>query len=138
MQTYLKNNSIWIVRISLFIVYFWFGVLKVLGFSPAHDLVGNLLQETIPFIPEEVFVIGLGLFEMLIGLMFLVKRLEKPSFYLTVFHLFMTSGPLVFLPAISWQGILIPTLVGQYILKNFLIFACAVVVFTSQPEEKQI
>ena len=36
--------------------------------------------------------------------------------------------PLVFLPQVAWQGLFVPTLEGQYIIKNILIAASAVVV----------
>ena len=34
-------------RIGLFIVFFWFGALKVVGFSPASPLVQNLFEHTL-------------------------------------------------------------------------------------------
>ena len=38
--------------------------------------------------------------------------------------------PLVFLPAFTWQSFLVPTLEGQYIIKNVLIMACGVVILS--------
>jgi uncharacterized membrane protein YkgB len=37
-----------------------------------------------------------------------------------------TFGPLYFLPSETWTGFMVPTLEGQYIIKNLLIIAAAV------------
>jgi hypothetical protein len=37
----------------------------------------------------------------------------------------MTFLPLYFLPTVTWSGILVPTLEGQYIIKNLVIIATA-------------
>lgn len=133
MQKY--SDPKFIIRLSLFIVYFWFGALKVIGMSPAHELVGDLLVKTLPFIPEDIFNVGLGLFEMLIGILWLTGKFDRAAFYITCLHLFTTFGPMVFLPDISWKAVMVPTLVGQYILKNVLIFACGYSLFAFHQRE---
>jgi uncharacterized membrane protein YkgB len=50
-------------------------------------------------------------------------RLAIPLLFV---HMITTAGPLVFLPTESWQAFLVPTLVGQYIIKNLVIIAAAV------------
>ncbi|MCC7432647.1 hypothetical protein IT412_03930 [Candidatus Peregrinibacteria bacterium] len=112
-------------RLALFIVYFWFGLLKVLGLSPASPLVAALLEKTIPFLTPDQFIFYFGLLEMLIGLLFLIPRLSRVVIAILVLHLITTAGPLFLLPQITWQGFLIPTLEGQYIIKNLLIIATA-------------
>lgn len=113
----------------MFIVYFWFGGLKLIGYSPAHDLVGSLLDKTLPFISIEVFILLLGYFEVFIGILWLIPKVEKIVLSLTVVHIITTFGPLVLLPAVAWENFLIPTLVGQYILKNFLILSLGIVIY---------
>jgi hypothetical protein len=39
-----------------------------------------------------------------------------------------TFLPLVTLPAVTWQGAFLPTMEGQYIIKNLLIISGAMVV----------
>jgi len=112
-------------RIAIFVVYFWFGILKLFGESPANDLVKTLLAETLPFITFEQFILILGVYEMLIGIVFLFPRLERVAILLLVPHLFVTTMPLILLPAIAWQSWFIPTLEGQYIIKNLLVVAVA-------------
>ena len=47
---FLKKYNIKIARAAIFIVYFWFGILKLLDLSPASPLVQSLLEKTLPFI----------------------------------------------------------------------------------------
>lgn len=115
-----------LARAAILVVYVWFGALKLFDASPANPLVRQLLERTLPFISFERFIVFLGLFEMAVGLAFAVPKLEKLALALVVPHLVMTSGPLVFLPSVAWKGFLLPTLEGQYIIKNLLIAATAV------------
>lgn len=110
-------------RIALFVVYFWFGFLKVVGVSPATTLVYDLAHVTLPFVSQEKFIVLFGLFECLIGLLWLMPKLVKIVFWLTVFHLVTTFMPTVFLPNVAWGDFLTPSLVGQYIIKNLVILA---------------
>lgn len=112
-------------RFALFTVYFWFGLLKVIGLSPAGPLVGELLNKTLPFLTPEQFIFWFGCFEMLIGILFLIPKLSRLVIAILVVHLITTAGPLVLLPQIAWQSFMVPTLEGQYIIKNLLIIATA-------------
>lgn len=123
---FFRKISIPLARISLFVVFAWFGVLKVFGMSPANPLVAQLLTATIPFVSFEQFIIFLGLYEMLIGLMFLLPRYERVAIFLLVPHMIVVSLPLFLLSETSWVRPLVPTLEGQYIIKNLAIVALAI------------
>lgn len=112
-------------RAALFTVFFWFGFLKLIDVSPANPLVADLLEHTLPFWSFENFVVFLGLWEMLIGVVFLLKGRERVAIALLVPHMITTVMPLVLLPSVAWQGFFIPTLEGQYIIKNVVIVALA-------------
>ncbi|MCC7436506.1 hypothetical protein IT402_01365, partial [Candidatus Nomurabacteria bacterium] len=47
-------------------------------------------------------------------------------FPLLLFHMVTTFLPLIFLPSIVWQSAFVPTLEGQYIIKNLVIIATAI------------
>lgn len=113
-------------RIALFIIFVWFGFLKVIGASPAGPLVSNLLEQTIPFMTPDTFIILFGWFEVVIGILFLIPKMERLAILLLGVHMITTFGPLVFLRETSWQGFLIPTLEGQYIIKNVALIALAI------------
>ena len=114
-------------RISLFIVFFWFGLLKALGLSPASSLVHGLFDSTLGWaMPFSAFYIAFALFECLIGILFLIKGAVRIVIPLLFVHMIMTFLPLVFLPTESWQAPFVPTLVGQYIIKNLVLIATAI------------
>lgn len=123
-------NRIWnsLARISIFIIFFYFGLLKVLGFSPANPLVEDLFQKILNFISFDYFIVFFGLFEMFIGLTFVIPKIERLAIFLLMVHMFTTFLPLIFLPQITWQKFLVPTLEGQYIIKNLVIISLALVI----------
>jgi uncharacterized membrane protein YphA (DoxX/SURF4 family) len=120
-------KRIWepISRISLFIVFFYFGLLKVLNLSPATPLVESLASKTISFLNFNFFIVFFGFFEMMIGLAFVIPKLERLAVFLLGLHMITTFLPLVLLPKITWTGFLVPTLEGQYIIKNLVIISLA-------------
>lgn len=123
---FLRSISEPLARISIFIVFFWFGFLKLFDLSPANPLVSELLQKTMPFITFGQFIILFGLFEMLIGVLFLIPKMERLSIALLFIHMFTTALPLFMIPTIAWQSAFVPTLEGQYIIKNIVIIALAI------------
>lgn len=118
-------------RCSFFLVYFWFGILKILDTSAANPLVAALLEKTLPFVTFQQFIVYFALFEMLIGVLFLIPRLTRLVYVLFILHMGMTMMPLVLLPAYAWQGFLTPTLEGQYMLKNLILIALASAILVS-------
>lgn len=114
-------------RFALFIIYVWFGALKVLGMSPASQMVLELQHRTLPaFIPDATFMVAFGLFEVLIGVLFIIPRAERVALVLFAAHMVMTVLPLFFLPHMVWIHWFVPTLEGQYIVKNIALIAIAV------------
>ena len=63
---------------------------------------------------------------MLIGVSFLVEGWERLAIVLLAPHMVATFLPLAVLPSVTWLGFLIPTLEGQYIIKNTVIIALAI------------
>jgi uncharacterized membrane protein YkgB len=129
----LINTRRWVLpvsKFSIFLVYFWFGALKVFSNSPANPLVASLLESTLPGVSFESFIIAFGVFEMIIGLLFIIPRLERLAIFILSLHLITTIMPLFLLPEVTWQGFLTPTLEGQYIIKNILIVALAIGIFS--------
>lgn len=128
----LKQTSILLSRLALFVIYVWFGVLKVVGQSPASPIVAGLLAKTMPFIPFNIFIILFGLFEVVIGILFIIPNAEHYALVLFLIHMITTILPL-FIMSEVWAHMFIPTLEGQYIIKNIALIACAVTVWSSLP-----
>lgn len=118
------------LRVSLAIIFIWFGLLKPLGLSPAASLVEATVGWMPLFTPAE-WVSVIGWWEVAIGVTFLYR----PALRLAIALLFLQMGgtflPLVLLPDVTFQAgryLLAPTLEGQYIIKNLLILSAALVV----------
>ena len=123
---FFRRVSVPVARFGLFVVFFWFGALKVLGLSPATPMVQNLFGQTISFMHFSTFIILFGLFECLIGILFLIRGFERVVIPMLFLHMTMTFLPLFLLPSETWSGFLVPTLEGQYIIKNLVIIAAAI------------
>lgn len=123
---FFRRVSVPFARFGLFIIFFWFGLLKVIGLSPASGLVQRLFENTIPWMSFSTFIIIFGLFEMLIGILFIIKGTERIVIPLLLIHMVTTFMPLFILQQETWSGFLTPTLEGQYIIKNLALIAAAV------------
>ena len=129
-----RQFSVLLARIALFVVYFWFGALKVIGQSPASEMVHHLFDQTMtpmmPFMSFGIFIILFGLFEMLIGVLFIIPGLEKSALILFFLHMITTILPL-FVMSEVWTHMFVPTLEGQYIVKNLALMACAITIWSA-------
>ena len=123
---FLRKAFVPSARFAIFVVYVWFGALKVVGLSPAEPLVYNLFNATIHFISFHTFYIFFGWFEVLIGVLFLIPKAIRWVIPLLIIHIVTTVLPLFLLQSEMWTGFLVPTLEGQYIIKNLLILAGAI------------
>ena len=116
---WMGENGLVILRISLGIVFFWFGVLKFFpGLSPAENLVRN----TIYFINPDIFIPILAMWETLIGIGLITGKYMRITLLLLFLQMPGTALPLIVLPGVVWNkfpfGL---TLEGQYIIKNLVL-----------------
>ena len=126
---YRFNTNDFLIRFPLFIIFFWFGLLKVIELSPARQLIIDTVF-WMPFLSAEAWVIVIGYWEMLIAIFFLSKRTTFLAMILLFLQMSGTFMPLILLPDISFQSSnpLLPTLEGQYIIKNIIIITAALVI----------
>lgn len=135
----ISSNIIWWNRVALFVVFFWFGFLKIIHISPAEGLVTNLHQATIAsFMPIEHFLVFLGVVECVIGVLWLIPSLTKIAFGVFILQMFTTFLPLLFLPKDTWQNTLVLTLTGQYIIKNVVLIASALTILNSTTQINEV
>lgn len=123
---FLRRVSVPFARFGLFVVFFWFGMLKIVGQSPAGELVRALYEQTISFMPFDIFYILFAILEVVIGILFLIPHAERIVIPLLLIHMATTFLPLIFLPDMTWQSFFVLTLEGQYIVKNLAIIAAAI------------
>jgi uncharacterized membrane protein YkgB len=126
---YKFNTNDFLVRIPLFIIFFWFGLLKVLKMSPATELIIDTVF-WMPILTPEDWVIVIGYWEMAIGICFLNKKTTLIAVILMFLQMTGTFLPLLILPEITFQNsnFLLPTLEGQYIIKNIIIITAALII----------
>lgn len=88
-----------------------------------------------PFMPFSSFIVLFGLFEMAIGILFIIPGLERKALVVFFAHMFTTILP-IFVMSEVWTSIMVPTLEGQYIIKNLALIACAVTIWASLEPKK--
>ena len=115
-----------IARITIFVIYFWFGLLKLLGLSPATPLALALTRRTIGVQYFNASFKTLAAYECIIAIAFLIPAMTRIPSALLIIHLVIVSSPLVLVTNVAWTGTLVPTLEGQYIIKDLAILALAV------------
>lgn len=123
------------LRLAIGIVFIWFGALKLIGkLSPAYDLVAA----TVYWLRPEIIVPLLGLWEIAIGICFLIPSLTRLGLFLLGLQMPGTFLPLVLLPKVCFTvfpfGL---TLEGQYIVKNLVIIGAALVIGSGLTNKKQ-
>lgn len=100
------------------IIYIWFGVLKIVGISPAEELV----QKATQWIFAHEFVVVLGFWEALLGLFLFIPCMRRLGLLLLFLQFPGTFMPLFTNPEDCFT--VIPfglTLEGQYIFKNLIL-----------------
>jgi uncharacterized membrane protein YkgB len=131
---FFRRTYIPVARGSIFLVFFWFGILKVLGLSPASPLAEALTAKTVGMQYFDTLFVALALIECVIGVLFLFPRLTRIVIPLLLFHMAVVCSPLLLVPELTWQSFLIPSLEGQYIIKNAVVVAVAIgIAATTQP-----
>jgi uncharacterized membrane protein YphA (DoxX/SURF4 family) len=118
------------LRVSLGLVFVWFGVPKFWsGVSPADQLairtMGAIDGHTVP--PGLARVL-LATMETTIGIGLLTARFLPIVLALLAVQMTGTLTPLVFFRHEMWTHILVPSLEGQYIIKNLVLISGAVTI----------
>ena len=133
------RNIVWIGRVSLFFIYFWFGVLKVIGVSSAESLVETLFEDTIGrFVQFSTYTVSFGILECMIGAIWLFPKFTKVAFWALILHMEATFLPVLVLAGETWQYWFTPTLVGQYIIKNFALISTGLFINKTYENELEI
>ena len=134
---YKFNTNDFLVRIPLFIIFFWFGFLKIIHLSPAQELVKDTVY-WMPFLDATVWTVIIGYWEILIAVFFLFRKTTLIAMILLLLQMTGTFLPLVILPDVTFQNSnpLLPTLEGQYIIKNIIIITAALIIGRTQLKAK--
>jgi uncharacterized membrane protein YphA (DoxX/SURF4 family) len=129
--TWMSRYGVLLLRLSLGLVFFWFGILKFFpGMSPAQGLAIKTIQIlTFGMVPDNIIIYGLATWEVLIGLGLLFGFAMRATLLLLFLQMMGTITPLMLFPHESFQIFPIsPTLEGQYIIKNLVLISAGIVI----------
>ena len=123
------------LRISLGVIFIWFGILKPFGISPAQALV----ERTVYWLSPEFFVPILGWWEVAIGVCLAIRPLVRAGVLLLFLQMPGTALPLLLLPEVCFTTVPYGlTLEGQYIVKNLVLVSAGLVLGGSvRPEGRR-
>ena len=120
-----------LLRVSLGIVFFWFGTLKFFpGLSPAQDLATHTIELlTFGLIPAQVSIPMLAAWECLIGIGLIFGLFMRATLFLLFLQMLGTITPIFLFPQEVFTHIpYAPTLEGQYIIKNIVLISAGLVI----------
>ncbi|GAA4005503.1 hypothetical protein GCM10022631_15910 [Deinococcus rubellus] len=124
-------HGITLLRLSLGVVFFWFGVLKFFpGVSVAQELATHTITVlSFGLVPPAVSLPLLATWECAIGLGLLSGRFLRLTVLLLLTQMAGTFLPLLFFRHETFNVFpLVPTLEGQYIIKNLVLVSAGLVI----------
>jgi len=128
---WMARHGVRLLRISLGVVFFWFGFLKFFpGLSPATDLATRTIDVlTFGAVPSQIAINVLAAWESLIGLGLIFGVAMRATLLLLFVQMLGTIMPIFFFPELVFTKVpYAPTLEGQYIIKNIVLVSAAIVV----------
>jgi uncharacterized membrane protein YkgB len=122
---FMERYGITLLRVSLAMVFIWFGMLKVVGKSPVAELVAS----TVYFLPARVFVPILGVWETLIGVGLLLRVALRFTLFLLFAQMAGTFLVLIVHPDRAFSGNpLLLTTDGEFVIKNLVLISAGLVI----------
>lgn len=129
---YFKPRAVNLLRYSMGVIFLWYGLLKVFDKSPVHELVWHALGTD-----NNLYVVLIGIWEVLMGVLFFFKKSLRWGLILMFLHFPGTFLPLFMKPEACFTSIPFGlTLEGQYIFKNLILISAALVLVASLHQKK--
>ena len=128
---FMRRFGILFLRISMGVVFFWFGFLKFFpGLSPADQIATTTITKlTFGIVKPNISIIILAIWETLIGLGLISGKFLRVTLFLLFTQMMGAMTPLLLFPAETFTQIpYAPTLEGQYIIKNLVLISAGLVV----------
>ncbi len=129
--TWMSRYGILLLRVSMGVVFLWFGVLKfVPGLSPAEDLATRTIEVlSFGYIPAKTSLVVLAIWECLIGLGLLLGIFLRVTLLLLFLQMLGTVTPIFLFPNEVFTHVpYAPNLEGQYIIKNLVLISSGIII----------
>jgi uncharacterized membrane protein YkgB len=126
---FLRRVAVPVLRISLGVVFVWFGLLKFFEVSPVSELVAR----TVYWVDPDVIVPMLGAFEVTVGMLLLLGRALRLTLFLFVLQMLGTFLTFFVLPNVTFRdgNPFLLTVEGEFVVKNLVLISAALVVGTT-------
>lgn len=125
---FMAAQGVPLLRLAIAVVYLWFGGLKLIGASPASELV----VRTVYWLKPSTALVFIGTWEVLIGigLLFSHPLILRATLLLLWLQIAGTFQIFFLLPGVAFQGgnPFLPTLEGQYAIKNIVLITAGLVI----------
>ncbi len=127
---WMADKGIFLLRISIGIVFLWFGTLKFFpGLSPAEGLATKTISLlSFGVLPDNYIMYGLAFWETLIGLGLIFNVYMRATLLLLYLQMPGTMSPVFIFPGEVFTYFPYAlTIEGQYIIKNLVIISAGIV-----------
>jgi uncharacterized membrane protein YkgB len=123
---FLRRWSIPALRVSLGLVFVWFGAMKVFDATPVADLVAN----TVYWFDPAWVVPVLGVFEVVVGIGLLFRIALRLVLGLFAVQMVGTFLVLALLPEVAFDSgnPLLLTVEGEFVVKNLVLLSAGMVI----------
>jgi len=121
-----------LLRISLGLIYIWFGALKFFpALSPAESIARSTIQFlTMDLIPINIGYLILAIWEIGVGFLLLINIYKRQVVIIAIIHLVFTFTPLIaFTDSTFNESLFSFTLLGQYIFKNIVLISSLLLIY---------
>lgn len=114
-----------LLRVSLGVVFIWFGALKIFGVSPVIEMI----HQTYSFFPDW-FITALGIWEVIIGLGLVFRIMLRVTLGFMWMQMAGTFGSILLAPHLFFTAgnPLLLTTDGEFVIKNIVFIAAGIVI----------
>jgi uncharacterized membrane protein YkgB len=122
---WMRRHGLNLDRWAIGVFFVWFGMIKTLG----HKSATSIIAETVYFGDPDVTARLLGLWEVAIGVCLVIHPLARAAIALLAVRLPGTLLALALKLDVCWTDTaLVPTVQGQYLIKDIVLFAAALAI----------
>lgn len=132
---FLRNRLLLLLRLSLGISFFWFGILKLFDASPVQEAITNSFPPAIG--ESQLFMLLIAVIEILIGLSFLSNRLVKFAATLMIVTTLLITIP-IFIAQGFYPRFPVLSIIGEVALRNIVIMSVGLILIAENKEPKKV